>query len=115
VGLVFSPLAAAVAVEARVCVFARVTGKPCPGCGMTRATVSLARGEVAEAMKLHPLSPVASPVLGGLLVLACVGYVVRGHTGIRPWVGWVVMAVSVAMLLVWAARLFGAFGGPVPV
>lgn len=39
-----------------VCALRRVTEIPCPGCGMTRALAALARGEVAAAMRLHPLS-----------------------------------------------------------
>jgi hypothetical protein len=38
-----------------VCTFRIVTGKPCPTCGMTRATCALARGEWAKAMAYHPL------------------------------------------------------------
>jgi hypothetical protein len=38
-----------------VCTFRIVTGKPCPTCGMTRATCALAHGEWAKAMAYHPL------------------------------------------------------------
>lgn len=39
------------------CVFAEVTGLPCPGCGLSRALLALARGEWALAWRLHPLAP----------------------------------------------------------
>lgn len=37
------------------CAFRRVTGLPCPGCGMTRAWASLLRGDLYSAWKFHPL------------------------------------------------------------
>jgi len=40
-----------------ICAFRRVTGIPCPGCGMTRAMVALARGELVAALHLHPFAP----------------------------------------------------------
>lgn len=32
-----------------------ITGVPCPGCGMTRALVSLLRGDIQGAFFMHPL------------------------------------------------------------
>ncbi|MCS6950502.1 MAG: DUF2752 domain-containing protein [bacterium] len=37
------------------CLFLIITGKPCPTCGMTRATCALAHGEWAKAASYHPL------------------------------------------------------------
>ncbi|WP_343229892.1 DUF2752 domain-containing protein [Roseimicrobium sp. ORNL1] len=39
------------------CFFANMTGLPCPGCGMTRATAALLKGQWGLAMKHHPFSP----------------------------------------------------------
>jgi hypothetical protein len=39
------------------CAFRRVTGIPCPGCGMTRAMAALARGQLVAALHLHPFAP----------------------------------------------------------
>jgi hypothetical protein len=39
------------------CAFRRVTGIPCPGCGMTRAMAELAHGHLLAALHLHPFSP----------------------------------------------------------
>jgi len=36
--------------------FRRVSGVPCPGCGMTRAFAHLAKGQWGEAVRDHPLS-----------------------------------------------------------
>ena len=36
------------------CTFLRLTGVPCPGCGMTRAFISFAHGRLDEAWKYNP-------------------------------------------------------------
>jgi hypothetical protein len=46
-----------------VCFFKSVYGLPCPGCGLTRALLALAGGEIASALRLHPLAPLV-PFLG---------------------------------------------------
>lgn len=39
------------------CIFADLTGLPCPGCGMTRSLTAWLRGDVSSALRFHPLSP----------------------------------------------------------
>ncbi|HEX3527203.1 MAG TPA: DUF2752 domain-containing protein [Thermoanaerobaculia bacterium] len=52
-----------------ICLFRRLTGIPCPGCGMTRAFAHLAKGEWAAAARDHLLAyPLAAEI--GLLWLA---------------------------------------------
>ena len=48
------------------CMFANLTGLPCPGCGMTRAMKAMAQGQWSEALAFHPFSPFF--LLFGLLV-----------------------------------------------
>ncbi len=36
------------------CVFLRMTGIPCPGCGITRATAALLSGRVSEVFMYYP-------------------------------------------------------------
>lgn len=56
------------------CPVRALTGVPCPGCGMTRALLALGRGDVGEALALHPLSPLIAAeamlawILWGLVV-----------------------------------------------
>ncbi|MGC8785510.1 MAG: DUF2752 domain-containing protein [Armatimonadota bacterium] len=38
-----------------ICLFHVITGKPCPTCGMTRATCALVHGEWTKAIRYHPL------------------------------------------------------------
>lgn len=37
------------------CLFLNLTGVPCPSCGMTRAYISLFRGNITQAFDYHPL------------------------------------------------------------
>jgi hypothetical protein len=56
----------------KVCAFQVVTGRPCPGCGMTRAMLHLAQGDVVGSLRMHPVGI----VLAGLFfaALAATGY-----------------------------------------
>ncbi len=38
------------------CLFQSITDIPCPGCGMTRACLSLSHGQFIDAWRFHPFS-----------------------------------------------------------
>lgn len=40
------------------CPLRSLTGIPCPTCGMTRAFVAIAQGDVAQALNYHAFSPI---------------------------------------------------------
>ncbi len=44
------------------CPVLAVTGVDCPGCGMTRACVALAQGEIASAWSFHPFAFLLVPL-----------------------------------------------------
>ena len=50
------------------CLFKRITGLPCPGCGMTRAWFSLLKLDIEGAFYYHPLFWLA-PVLVFVIAL----------------------------------------------
>ena len=54
-----------------------ICGVQCPGCGMTRACIALARGDISQALRHNPLS------LG--LVLFAAGYALAPATVRRNW------------------------------
>jgi hypothetical protein len=94
-----------------------ILGLPCPTCGMTRATRLAARGEIAAALAMHPLVGVVVPLLAMYLAVEVGGYVRTGLWGAsaRIPLGRFLFYGTLALLVgVWAARFFGAFGGPVP-
>jgi len=63
-----------------ICPFRRLTGLPCPGCGLTRAWVHLAHGQWQESFLAHPFG-----IVSVLLAVALVALVVaRRLRGRRP-------------------------------
>jgi hypothetical protein len=103
----------------RTCPMAIVLRVPCPGCGMTRAALALARGDLRAAWTLHPLAIVVVPALALLLATQGWSYVARGALPNNAWMDrfgvpavWVLAALMTA---VWIARFFGWHGGPVAV
>jgi hypothetical protein len=120
IALVTSPLAAALALRLPICPTATFMNVPCPGCGLTRATVLAATGEISQALALHPLVFLLTPLYIAFMFAAVYTYV-RGpkpsrrmHPHLGTLVGVVMSVALVLMVGVWALRFFGYFGGPVP-
>lgn len=103
------------------CTFAIATHHACPGCGTTRAASALLHGDLAQAFHYNPMGPV---VMAALLVVAAesafrvarygnvqdLGTQGPSHFAVR-----VLFVALVLQIVVWIARFFGFFGGPVPV
>jgi hypothetical protein len=117
--LIVSPIVGLIVARVPICMFARVTHHPCPGCGLTRATFALLHGHLGESLSFHPLAIVISPLLVAYVTYNSVSYVITGRWSSPGRIDRVTtkgsMALIVIMLAVWLARFFGAFGGPVPV
>ena len=43
-----------------ICLVRRMTGRPCPACGMTRSWQATTHGRLGEGFALHPLGPLAA-------------------------------------------------------
>jgi len=54
-----------------LCVFKNLTGRPCPGCGMTRAFVSIAHGDISTAWSYNKASFAAFPLACWLWLVFC--------------------------------------------
>lgn len=65
------------AVESSLCLFRRHTHLACPGCGLTRAFTLMAQGDLAAAVRMHPLAPLLAAE-GVLLWLLWGILIVRG-------------------------------------
>lgn len=108
-----------VAFRVPTCPTALFLGVPCPGCGLTRATLLLFSGDVAGALHMHPLLPLLLPAFVIPIAYAGFEYVRGPRPGARsPWQArWVTPAavvLGVLMFGVWGLRFAGYFGGPVP-
>jgi hypothetical protein len=99
------------------CPLKRITGLPCPGCGMTRAVRLVLRGDFAAATHMHPLVWLVLPMLCLFALAELRGYVLERAwgTAMNGVAAKAMFGATVALLAsVWTARFFGAFGGPVP-
>jgi hypothetical protein len=66
------------------CPFAKLTGLPCPGCGMTRAMMAMLHGNWALVVRLHPFAPFFALTGGlcGLVSLLPLGLAERITAGV---------------------------------
>ena len=88
------------------CPFYAVTGRLCPGCGVTRMCLALLRWDWAAAWNANPVLLLMLPILAFLGVRLAVRYV-REDSAVGP--GWenALLWAMIALLIVWgAARNF---------
>lgn len=94
------------------CLVHQLTGLPCPTCGLTRSFAAMAGGDVARALKFHPLGPalfVSAVALGaGLCVAALFSRRFRLRLTDREQSASLVCLTGL-LLGFWVARLMGGF------
>ena len=84
------------------CLFYTVTGRLCPGCGVTRMCLALLRWDWAEAWDANPVLLLMLPILAVLGARMAVRYV-RENSAIGPkWESALLWAMT-ALLIVWGA------------
>jgi len=92
------------------CPFRAVTGVPCPGCGLTRATLELLRGDLSGSLRTHAFAPI---FLGALIIMLVSLVLAEEHRqrllstlhnceakGLTVW-------VLFGLILYWLVRLMG--------
>jgi hypothetical protein len=89
--------------------FQNATGLPCPGCGMTRAMLRLAQGDLLGSLRMHPLGV----VLAGMLLFSLFGTAVglaRGGDPVADFLvrrgTWLLVFLIVAFAVIWIVRCF---------
>jgi hypothetical protein len=91
------------------CAFFRVTGLPCPGCGLTRACLLLLKGEVQASIKFHAFAPIF--ILFIALLITCT---LMPGTLIEPFISkaetlerrtGITIIILGGLILYWLARL----------
>jgi len=91
------------------CQFARVTGRPCPSCGMTTAFAWVARGRFDRAWGANPagslLAPTVAALVPWLLAGAARGRPLGSRSPSAPLLA-VAVTAAVVSLVSWAIRLF---------
>ena len=81
------------------CVFHKITGYSCPGCGITRMCLNILKGNLREAVRCNPALFFC---LGPLLVVigsALVRYIKTGERMLKKWQN-VLIYIMIAILLV---------------
>ncbi len=69
------------------CVFHKLTGLHCPGCGMTRAAHATLHGRLGEAFRYNPLGMILLPLAGVGVGIGVIGWVRRKPLPFRLNVG----------------------------
>ncbi|MBM4017868.1 MAG: DUF2752 domain-containing protein [Planctomycetes bacterium] len=94
-----------------ICMLKRMTGLPCPTCGLTRSFCDISRGRWGEAVGHHPLGP----ALYALVLFVLVRSAAAAVAGRRPFsrtarfLLWSVPLLVAAAAVMWAVRVAGMF------
>lgn len=88
-----------------LCLFYRMTGWPCPGCGLTRSCVCFAHGRWAESFVFHPLGPLFFVALGLMLLLRLPLLGRRLTPRLSRWAAAGAYGAVGLFVAVWVARL----------
>ena len=89
-----------------LCVFRRLTGIPCPGCGLTRAFQALAVGDAGSALAFHPLAPLIALQLVVFWGLWGVRLLRRPRRPLAGVAATVAIVNAVALLGLWGLRFW---------
>lgn len=90
-----------------VCWFQKLTGIPCPTCGLVRSFENLAVGDLAGAAQLHPLGPLIFMIFALYALHALSVLLFRRHWEFTILsTGKLFGALMGMLVLVWGLRIF---------
>ena len=97
------------------CPFHRLTGIPCPGCGGVRATETLMKGHILEALYVNPVS-IAFEVVALIGVAWFAFDTLRGKDTLlpilrKPWSPTLTIVILSVIVLNWAWTIYKEFWG----
>ncbi len=93
-----------------ICLFRRVTGKPCPSCGLTRSWSATAHGRLRTALAHHPFGP---PTFFAAVLIALQGPTLIDRAVLRD--PRIATALGSLWLVTWLSRLWRTGQGPASV
>ncbi|MFO0740724.1 MAG: DUF2752 domain-containing protein [Labilithrix sp.] len=103
------------------CMFAKLTRHPCPGCGSTRSVLALFHGDVHGVLANNPLGPAAALLMGIFAAQAWLSLLKwgdlreAGQGRLAVLIKRMLYVLAALEFVLWIARFFGFFGGPVSV
>jgi uncharacterized protein YjeT (DUF2065 family) len=91
------------------CPFFKLTGVPCPGCGLTRACMLLLRGDLRDSIRFHAFAPlflvlISILIVGMLLPRAIAEPLIHKAETLERRTG-VTIIILGGLILYWLARL----------
>lgn len=86
------------------CLFHRITGLLCPGCGNSRAALALLRLDFFSALKYNLLFPVEFFYIAWVYFFCCRNYLSGGHFSYKPPVLVVDVIILILVLIWWIVR-----------
>ena len=91
-----------------------ISGVPCPGCGLSRATALFIQGQWQSAIEVHAFAPIIAVGFGFLVITAVMPRSLQ-HRAARRVAAWerrtaIVTLVVLAMFIYWGLRLSGVLG-----
>ena len=82
------------------CVFYKITGYSCPGCGISRMCINILKGNIPEAIKCNPVIFFGMIPFFVIIADGVVRYVKTGERKLRKWQN-VVLYILIGVLLVY--------------
>lgn len=92
-------------VPTTTCLVKLIAHRPCPACGMTRASLHLLHGDLRGSLALHPLALPSALALLTALALALA--LPARHPAWDRFVRTTLTVFGVAFIAVWAVRMAG--------
>lgn len=87
------------------CIFRKVTGLDCPGCGMTRATYAMLHGDLLAAFRFNPVGMILLPLAMIGVGIEIIGWVRGKPLPFRLRVGrWGATFFATVVILWWILR-----------
>lgn len=82
------------------CIFNKITGLLCPGCGNTRAAISLIKGDIVAAFSYNALFPVEFFYIAWVFIISSVRYIKGKRFSYVPPCQWLDIVILI-MVSVW--------------
>ncbi len=86
------------------CLFHKITGLLCPGCGNSRAALALLRLDFAGALQYNMLFPLEFFYLGWIIFFCCREYLKGNPFSYRPKHIWLDITVLILVATWWVLR-----------